>query len=262
MYIDTHCHLDFDEYKGDRAEVIKRARQANVEYLINIGTTLESSKSSVELAGQYDFIYASCGIHPYYSADVDEKMLNNLKELALNKKVVAIGEVGLDFFKSLVPEEKQEETFVKFINLARQLDLPLIIHNRDAHSRILEILRNNFFPPVKGVLHCFSGDLNFTQTVLEMGFYVSFTANITFKNAHSLREIVKSIPLEKMLIETDAPFLAPQDFRGKRNEPSYVKYVARTIAEVKGLDAEEVARVTTQNALDLFSIIPPLKKGG
>ena len=252
MYIDTHCHLDFDEYKDDRAEVINRARQANVKYLINIGTTVESSKSSVELTGQYDFIYASCGIHPHYSGEVDEEKLNKLKELASNKKVVAIGEVGLDFFKSFVPEEKQKEAFVKFINLAGQLDLPLIIHNRNAHQQIVEILRNNFSPPVKGVLHCFSGDLSFAQTILEMGFYISFTANITFKNAHSLREIVKSVPLEKMLIETDAPFLAPQDFRGKRNDPSYVRYVARTIAEVKGLDVEKVARVTTQNAVNLF----------
>jgi len=252
MYIDTHCHLDFDEYKDDRAEVINRARQANVKYLINIGTTVESSKSSVELTGQYDFIYASCGIHPHYSGEVDEEILNNLKELASGKKVVAIGEVGLDFFKSFVPEEKQKEAFVKFINLAGQLDLPLIIHNRDAHPQIVKILRNNFSPPVKGVLHCFSGDLSFAQTILKMGLYVSFTANITFKNAHSLREIIKSIPLEKMLIETDAPFLAPQIFRGKRNEPSYVKYVARTIAEVKGLDVEKVADVTTQNAVNLF----------
>jgi len=254
MYIDTHCHLDFDDYDQDREAVIKRAKESGVDYIINIGSSLQSSRNSVELAKNHDFIYASVGIHPHDASEVDDKALDEIKELAKFEKVVAIGEVGLDYYRNLSPQDAQKQIFVKLIRLAKELDLPLVIHDREAHKDTLEILKSECKKPIKGVLHCFSGDIQNAKEFLDLGLLISFTCNVTFKNAHILREVAKSVPIQKLLLETDAPYLAPQQHRGQRNEPVFIEYLARALAELKGISFEEVCRITSENAKSFFKI--------
>ena len=222
MLIDTHCHLDFSEFDSDRELVIERAKKAGVNYIINIGSSFDGSQKSVDLATKYDGIFASIGIHPHHAEEVTEPIFTEIKKLTENKKVVAIGEVGLDYFKSPSPPENQKNLFIKFIELAKKRKLPLVIHSREASRDTLDILKNEYNKPIPGVMHCFSGDRKVLDEVIELGLYVSFTCNLTFKNAKNLREIAKTVPPERLLLETDAPFLAPQTYRGKRNEPAYI----------------------------------------
>lgn len=263
--VDTHCHLDFADFDADREDVIKRAAEAGVKYIINVASSIEGSRKSVELANKYDSIYASVGIHPHDAKEANDSALAELKDLAKNKKVVAIGEVGLDYYRDLSPRRIQQDVFRRFIGLAKETNLPLIIHCREAQedspagasakANLLSILREETTPPVNGVVHCFPSDKEFLRDVLDMGLHVSFTCNITFKNASALRQMVKEfMPLDKLLLETDAPFLAPEVFRGKRNEPSYLTYVAEEIAGLKGIAAEDVARVTSWNSKRLFGV--------
>ncbi|MCM8792309.1 MAG: TatD family hydrolase [Candidatus Omnitrophica bacterium] len=252
MFVDTHCHLDFEQFDLDRKEVIQRAKQEGIDYLINIGSSLWGSKRSLELAGEYDFIFATVGFHPHEADNFDEGIREDLYNLAKRSKVVAIGEIGLDYLKGYSSKENQNRTFISLIELAQELELPLVLHCRQAQSDIIEILRKKKAERV--VMHCFSGDEKFLDTCLEMGFFVSFTCNITYKNAHSLREVLKRVPLERLMLETDAPFLPPQEFRGKRNEPAYLKFLAQDIARLKGLTLEEVGRVTTHNAKIFFNL--------
>ncbi|MEA3305630.1 MAG: TatD family hydrolase [Candidatus Omnitrophota bacterium] len=252
MLIDTHCHLDFEDFDKDRDDVIKRADNQGIKYIINVGSTVEGSGRSLELAKKYDKIFSSIGVHPHYAHTLKKNTLSEMRRLAKEKKVVAIGEVGLDYYKNNLPKDVQKSAFRKFIKLSRDVKLPLIVHNREAHRDTLAILREELGREAKGVMHCFSGDINFLDKCLDMGLFVSFTCNLTFKNAGKIRELAARVPLERLLLETDAPFLAPQIFRGKRNEPSYLIYLIKELAGVKGVMPWEIEEATTQNAIRLF----------
>jgi len=254
MLIDTHAHLDMREYNDDRDEVLKRAREAGVEYIITIGTTVESSRDAVVLADKHDFIYAAVGIHPHEAKDILHPAYEVLRHLAKHKKVVAYGEIGLDYFHEHTQRSIQQRKFRDMLREARELKLPVIVHDRDAHEDTLRILTEEWDPAIGGVMHCFSGDVAFAQKVMDLGFHLSIAGPVTFPKAEALREVVKQLPIEQMLIETDSPYLAPQAFRGKRNEPAYVRQTAEMIAKVKGLSFDDVARITSFNAMQLFGI--------
>lgn len=255
MFIDTHCHLDFKDFDADRDAVLNRATAAGVGIIINVGSSLGGSRRAVELAKKYNRVYASVGVHPHDSQKVDKGVLKELKELALFKKVVAIGEVGLDYYRNLSPADIQKNVFREFINLSKESGLPLILHNRDAHADMLDILKKEFPERnARGVMHCFSGDREFLKECLDIGLYVSFTCNLTFKNAADLREVAKQAPIEKILLETDAPFLAPQAHRGKRNEPAYVSFLAQELSKLHGLSLEDIGRITSRSADLLFKL--------
>ena len=248
--IDTHAHLNFEDFDKDRDQIIKRAFETGVEKIINVGTNFIGSKDSITLAEKYKDIYAAVSLHPIdvENEEFDEKLW---LELAKNQKVVAIGETGLDFFHSS-DKEKQKEVFKALIKIACQVKKPLIIHNREADKEVLDILVNSELPSKRGVIHCFSRDYTIAKKFLDMGFLISYTGNITY-NKESSSSILK-VPLNRIMVETDCPFMAPAPFRGKRNEPSYVKYIAEKIAEIKNLTFEEVAKKTSENAKTLFNL--------
>lgn len=257
MLIDTHCHLDFPEFNHDRKEAIERAALSNVGYIINVASSLEGSRNSVKLAKEYSSIYASVGIHPHYADEVKGNVPHEIKKLAKEKKVVAIGEVGLDYYRNLSSKKLQKKLFLEFLDLANDFSLPIIIHSRDAHQDTLDILTANsakLKTKLKGVMHCFSADEEYLKKYLDLGLYISFTGNITFKNARALRKVVEKVPVEKLLLETDAPFLAPQELRGKRNEPAYLTYLIKELSGIYGLSIDDIARITTHNAKTLFNL--------
>lgn len=255
MLIDTHCHLDFDEFNSDRAAVIKRAKAAGVGCLINVGSSLEGSKRSVGLASGDDGIFASVGVHPHHAEEMTEDVFFEIEKLAKDTKVVAIGEVGLDYFKSPSKAARQKEIFIKFIELSKRLKLPLIIHTRLAHEDTIDILKKTCASfPASGVMHCFSGDEKMLGEALDMGLFVSFTCNLTFKNAKALRETAKRVPPDRLLLETDAPFLAPEAHRGERNEPAYITELRDVLSELLGLSKGDLERITTDNAKKLFRL--------
>src|SRR3990172_6205251 len=242
MLIDTHAHLGMREYNDDCDDVIRRAREAGVEYIITIGTTVESSRDAVVLADKHDFIYAAVGIHPHETKDILHPAYELLRHLAKHKKVVAYGEVGLDYYYEHSGRAIQQRKFRDMLREARELGLPVIVHDRDAHEDTLRILSEEWPPELGGVMHCFSGDLEMANKVIEMGLSISVAGPVTFPKAESLREVVRQIPIEHLLIETDSPYLAPQAVRGKRNEPAYVRHTAAAIAGIKGLSFDDVAR--------------------
>jgi len=250
--IDTHCHLDFPEFDPDRDAVIQRAKEEGVSHIINIGSSLEGSKASLELSRKYDFIYATVGIHPHDADRFNEKIKSEIRELAGKEKVVAIGEIGLDYYKNYSKAQNQKPLFEYLLGLSKELNLPLVIHCRLAEDDTLQILKRG--APVRAVVHCFSGNEVFLKECLDLGFFVSFTCNITYKKAQNLRDLVKITPLERIFLETDAPFLPPEGFRGKRNEPMHVKVLAEEIARIKGIDVQEVAKITTENAKRFFKL--------
>ena len=254
MLIDTHCHLDFKDFDPDRDEVINKAKNAGVGRMIDVGSSLDGSRRAVDLAQRYDVIYASVGIHPHDAGTVTDKAVIELKGLAKNGKVVAVGEVGLDYYRNLSPKADQIAAFKRFIHLARDINLPLIIHSREAEREALRILSKENKDGVGVVMHCFAGTTDFLKECLDMGLFISFTASLTFKNAGSLRETAEGMPVERLLLETDAPFLAPQAFRGKRNEPAYLKYLVEEWSKIKGLSGDDIIRITTHNANKLFKL--------
>jgi TatD DNase family protein len=254
MFIETHAHLTMPEYH-DLNEVITRAKKAEIQAIINASFDLESSKGALKLAKDYQgYIYAAVGIHPHDANLVTQEALAELKALAAHKEVVAIGETGLDYFKNLQPKEIQQEAFRKVLVLAQEVGLPVIIHARDSQDDIIRIMREENQGGLKGVFHCFAGDQKLIDFAAELGFYISFAGMVTFKKAFNVRENVTKVSLSQLLLETDCPYLAPDPFRGKRNEPSYITYIANKIAEVKGVSVDEVAAQTTKNAKDLFKI--------
>lgn len=255
MIVDTHCHLDFPEFNDDLGAVISRAEEAGIKRIINVASSVSGCARGKELAAQYENIYYSVGIHPHHAEEVKAEELEALKKITVNdKKLAAIGEVGYDFYRNLSPKKAQEELFAFFCALKNDTGLPLIIHSREALKDTLIALRSNIKPPINGVMHCFSGGEEDLKKVLDMGFYVSFTCNVTFKNAAMLREIVKFVPLDRLLLETDAPFLAPQPHRGKRNEPSYIIYLIQAISEILDISKTQIEDITTKNAKDLFGL--------
>ena len=254
MLIDTHAHLEMREFNDDREDVIKRAREAGVEYIVTIGTTVESSRDAVLLAEKYDFIYAAIGIHPHEVKDILHPAYDIIRHFAQHKKVVAYGEIGLDYHYEHSPRSDQKRKFRDMLREARELDLPVIIHDREAHEDTLQILSEEWSPDLGGVMHCFSGDIEMAKKLIEMGFSLSFAGPVTFPKAEALREVVRQVPIEHMLIETDSPYLAPVPMRGNRNEPAFVRHTAEMIAKVKGLTLDDVARITSFNAMQLFGI--------
>ena len=258
MLIDTHAHLNFKAFKKDIEEVIRRALDEGVEKIINVGANLSSSQKAVEIAQKYGECFVSVGVHPHH-AESDQEIEAQLETLAKNPKVVAVGETGLDYHSykngGIANPQKQKEIFTTQLKLAQRLNLPVIFHCRDAHIDILQIIKasaENLQSSLRGVFHCFSGDEQFLKSVLQMGFYVGFDGNITYKNAYDLRELVRACPLEKLLLETDCPYLTPEPFRGLRNEPKNVKIIARAVAEIKELPFQIIEKQTTQNTHDLF----------
>lgn len=254
MLIDTHAHLDMREFNEDRDEVVKRALEAGVQYIVTIGTTVESSRDAALFAEKHDSVYAAVGIHPHESKDVLHPAYEVLRLLSKHKKVVAYGEIGLDYFYRHSLPSVQQRKFRDMLREARELRLPVIVHDRDAHEDAHRIITEEWDKDIGGVLHCFSGDADFARRMIDLGFYISIAGPVTFPKAESLRDVVRQIPIEHMLIETDAPYLAPQKFRGKRNEPAYVRHTAEAIAKVKGLTFDDVARITSYNAMQLFGI--------
>ena len=254
MLIDTHCHLDFKDFDTDRDDIIDRAINKGVVRIINVGSSFEGTRRSLELAKKYDIVYASVGIHPHDASQVSDQIIEEFKTLAKNSKVVAIGEVGLDYYRNLSPKERQIEAFKKFIHLAGSLKLPLIIHTREADSDILSILKSEKTKEQTGVIHCFSGGESFLKECLNLGFHISFTCNLTFKKGQTLRDVAKLVPIERVLLETDAPYLAPEGMRGKRNEPAYLTYLVDEWVKLTGLSKEDIERITTHNANELFRL--------
>ena len=254
--IDTHTHLDFSEFDGDRERVIERALAAGVRAIVNVGADVASSQAAVALAEAYPQVYAAVGVHPHDAKTVTKEVLGELRALASHPKVVAIGEIGLDFYRDLSPRDQQRQAFEQQLALAREAGKPVVIHDRQAHQEVMATLHRwaeGSHKPV-GVLHCFSGDLAMAQQAIELGFYISVAGPVTFENARRLRELVRQLPLEKLLVETDCPYLTPHPHRGKRNEPAYVKLVAQEVARTKGSSLEEVAHITSDNAQILFSL--------
>lgn len=254
--IDTHCHLDMDYYGNDLPLVLDNAFKYKVKKIITIGIDLNSSKKAIELSKQYDFIYPTIGIHPHDVTNIDEFTYQELKALYHNnsEEVVGYGEIGLDYAKNYAPTDIQLKHFDKQLTLAAELELPIIIHCRDAQLDILKILKKHSPFKKGGVIHCFSGDMKFAEAVLDLGFYISIPGIVSFKNAKELHEVAKNIPLERMLIETDGPFLAPAPYRGKRNEPAFLPFTANSIASLRQMDINEIALHTTKNAEILFNI--------
>ncbi len=256
MLIDSHAHIQGKEYTGEVAAVIARAREAGVEAIIAVGGAgdMSSNTEAIGLAESFPDVYATVGMHPHDAKDVGDHEMRMLKELTARAKVVAVGETGLDYYYNHSPREVQRRVFTRFVHLACETGLPLVVHERDASRDAAEIIRGEGSAKLYGVIHCFTGDYEAARTYLELGFYLSFTGIITFKNAEPLRDVVRKIPLERMLVETDSPYLAPVPHRGKRNEPAYVRFVAETIAKVKEIHIEEVVRITSRNTATLFGI--------
>jgi TatD DNase family protein len=253
--IDTHCHLDLEDFKADQHECIQRALAAGVTRMITIGTRggLDGPQSAIALAEQYAMIWATVGIHPHRSADSVDPA--ELERLAQHPRVVAVGETGLDFFRDWAPKDKQYEAFIMQIGVAKRVRKPLVIHSRDAGQEVLRVLEEHGAAEVGGVFHCFSEDVAFAQRLRDINFKVSFPGQLTFKKAETLRKVCEQVPLDQILIETDSPFLAPEPHRGKRCEPAFVVETARRLASIRGIPLEELARITTSNALSLFTVI-------
>ncbi len=252
MLIDSHAHLEMRDFDRDRNEVIGRATQAGIDLIITVGTTVSDCEKAVLIASQYETVYAAIGIHPHEVKDIDEATYGDLKRLAKAEKIVAYGEIGLDFFRNLSPKDVQIRRFGEQLELASEMGLPIIIHDRESHKETLDMLRG--WKGKQGVVHCFSGDYIMARKCVDMGFYISIPGAVTFGKSEKLQEVVRRLPITCLLLETDAPYLTPHPNRGKRNEPAYVVHTARKVAEIKGLSFEYVASVSSQNARSLFGI--------
>ena len=253
MYFDTHAHYGSELYDTDRDELIAAMPERGVELIINPGCTLDSSLGAVALAEKFPHVYAAVGVHPSDCHTWSEAVQDRLRELAGHPKVKAIGEIGLDYYwKENPPKEFQAQVFHRQMELAEELKLPVIIHDREAHQDCLNIVKSH--PNVNGVYHCYSGSIEDAKTLVKMGWMISFTGVITFKNARRSLEIIEWLPMEHIMVETDAPYLTPEPFRGKRNDSAKVRYMIEAIANVKGMDPEEVARITLENGKRFFNI--------
>jgi TatD DNase family protein len=254
MYIDTHVHLNADQYEEDVKEVIQRAIDAKVEKMVVVGFDRVTIEKAMELADQYPFIYAVVGWHPVDAIDCTDKDLEWIESLAAHPKVVGIGETGLDYYWDKSPKDIQQELFRKQIRLAQKVDLPIVIHNRDATGDVVKILKEEEAQITGGIMHCYGGSVETAKECIDMNFLISLGGPVTFKNAKMPKQVAMEIPLDHLLIETDAPYLAPHPHRGKRNEPALVTLVAEEIARLKEISVEEVAKKTTENAKKIFRI--------
>ncbi|MBY9082582.1 TatD family hydrolase [Paenibacillus sp. HN-1] len=251
---DTHTHLDAPQFDGDREETIARAVEAGVTRMVNIGFNRETIPTTMKLAETYDFIYAAVGWHPTDAIDMKDEDLDWIASLCAHDKVVAIGEIGLDYYWDTSPKDIQHKVFRRQIGLARELNMPIVIHNRDAHEDVVRILREEKASEVGGIMHSFSGSWETAKICLDLGFNLSFGGPVTFKNARVPKEVLAQVPLDRLLIETDSPYLTPHPYRGKRNESAHVRLVAEAAAEIKGIELEKLAEITYANGLELFGI--------
>jgi TatD DNase family protein len=262
MFVDSHAHIDGEEFDADRVEVVARARAAGVGAILNVGTGDPHGgnfERAVALAEGYEGVYAAAGVHPHDArlyTDEAERRLSGVLESS--KRVVALGEIGLDFHYDNSPRDVQREVFARQLRLAMKASLPVIIHSREADEETVEVLREEYAcAPRGGVMHCFGGGRKMAEDVLALGFYISFAGNVTFKKADALREVAREVALERLLVETDCPYLSPVPFRGRRNEPAHVVETARFLAELRGVEAEELGRVTSENFARLFGVALP-----
>ncbi len=253
--VDSHCHLDMDAYGEDLDPILTAARRAGVRKIVTIGIDLASSQRAIELAELYpDTVHAAVGIHPHSAEQADETTCHELARLCALPEVVGYGEIGLDYARQYAPIDVQKSAFARQLELAKEVNLPVIIHDREAHDDTMKILREHGPFPAGGVMHCFSGDMNLAEQVLDLGFYISIPGIVTFKKADTLQQVAATVPLENMLLETDGPFLAPVPWRGKTNQPAYLAYTAAQVGGLRNIDLEEVAEMTAQNTLRLFSL--------
>ena len=252
MLFDTHAHMNDPAFDEDREEVILGLKEKGVANFLNVGCCLESSKDCVAMAEKYDFVYASVGTHPDSADEVDEGVLEAYRQMARHPKVRAIGEIGLDYYYETIPREVQIKAFRMQMELARELKMPVIVHERNAHDDGMRVVKE--FKDVTGVFHCYSGSAEMARQLVDMGWYVGFTGVLTFKNARKAVETAERVPLERIVLETDCPFMAPEPFRGKRNDPGYLFRMAERLAEIRGISVEEVHRITTENAKALYRI--------
>ena len=251
MIWDTHAHLDDLVYKEDFLEVVERMKSAGISRMTNVGYDLPSSERSVKLAQDFDFIYAAIGVHPHNAEEANDDTWERLLELVKKSKVLAWGEIGLDYYRDLSPRLIQKEVFIQQIKLANEVGLPIVIHNRDAHQDVLEIIKTTA-PQYGGIFHCYSGSWEMAKVLLNMGFYLSFAGPVTYKNARQTVEVAKQAPLDRILVETDSPYLTPEPRRGKRNEPTYVVEIVHKIAEIRNASFEDIAEQTMRNAKTIF----------
>lgn len=261
MLVDSHAHLEMKDFDKDRDRVLARAQEAGVSYIITVATNLPDVHKALEIAQKNSAVFVAMGVHPHETREIKEGDYEELRRLAQEKKVVAFGEIGLDFYRQHSSREMQLRRFRELLRLGKELTLPFIIHDRDAHQEILQILIEEGDGQWRGVFHCFSGDLDFAKKVIQMGFFLSIPGTVTFKKSLTQQEVVKKIPLEKILLETDAPFLSPEPYRGKRNEPAHLRFTAEKVAELKGLSFQDVARITSLNARLLFGVGEEIPKG-
>lgn len=254
MLFDSHAHLDASKFDHDRDDMIKRAHESGVSWIMNPGANYESSVNAVKLAEKYSFIYAAVGVHPHDASTLDDMMLGLIKAMARKNKVKAIGEIGLDYHYDFSPRDVQKHWFRKQLQLARELKMPVIIHDREANQDVMTILKEEKAFETGVLMHCFSGSAELARQYVKLGAYISIAGPVTFKNARKLVEVVETVPLDRLMIETDSPYLTPHPHRGKRNDSSYVKFVCEKIAEIKGLPYEDIAVQTAINAKKYFNI--------
>lgn len=254
VIVDSHAHLDMEDLKEQLPAVLKRAKDNGICAIVSVGIDYESSYEALKIARKNPMVYATIGVHPHNAKDIKKDDLLKIKALANDKKVVAYGEIGLDFFKNFSPKDVQLKVFEEQLDIAEELRLPIVIHERNAQKEVYSILRSRDKKENRGVIHCFSGDVDIAKKFIELGFLISIPGIVTFKKADTLRQVVKHISLDSILLETDAPFLAPEPFRGKINEPSYILWTARAVANLRGIPLEEVAHITTENAKRIFKI--------
>lgn len=253
MLFDTHAHLNDEAFQNDRATLIASLPQKNITMVMNPGCNLEDSKKGIALAEQYDFIYCAVGSHPDSADEVNEAVIEQYRKLCAHEKVKAIGEIGLDYHYEDIPRELQKKAFILQMELAKQTRLPVIVHQRDAHEDGLAIVKS--FPTVTGVFHCFSGSAELARQLVDLGWYIGFTGVLTFKNARRAIEAAAAIPLERIVLETDCPYMAPEPFRGRRNDPTYLYRMAEKLGEIRGISPEEAAAITAQNGRRLYGIL-------
>jgi TatD DNase family protein len=253
MLVDTHAHLQWASFDKDREKVLIRARKAGVECVVNIGFDVDGSRKAIELAEKHEGLYATIGVHPHNANQFNRSVYETLRTFSKRPKVVAIGEIGLDYYRNLSSREAQKKAFETQLLLAEELELPVVIHDRDAHDDVLGML-SRFKGKISGVMHCFSGSREMAEKCIKSDFYISIAGPVTFPKSHKLHEIAKRIDLNKILLETDSPWLAPQEMRGKQNEPAFLPFIAKKIAELKGISVDELAEATTQNARAIFKL--------
>jgi TatD DNase family protein len=253
MLIDSHAHLELKDFEKDRDQVIHRAKKNGLDYIVTVGINLDDCKRALSVAAMYDMVYASLGIHPHFAKEINNKTYDEIRKLVKHDKVVAYGEIGLDFFRNLSPRDIQIRRFGEQLELAHELDLPIIVHDRDAHEKTLEMLEK-WNGKQRGIIHCFSGDYSMAKKCLDWGYYISIPGTVTYRNSSIIRDVVRKVPIERLLVETDCPFLTPEPKRGKRNEPANVIHTARKLSDIKGLRYEEVCRITSENAMAVFGI--------